>query len=148
MIRRAFEGIGWVHDRGYVHGAMLPEHVIVHPTEHGARLVGWSYSVRKGQRLTAISAARKSMYPASVMKREPATPVLDVQMLGGCATLLLSDKKGKLRSDVPGEVSTFLNACRSGKVKDGWDAYRAFDLVLGKCYGKRQYRAFAMPPQL
>lgn len=145
MIRRAFEGIGWVHSVGYVHGAMLPEHIIVHPTEHGARLVGWSYAVRAGRRITAISAGRKSMYPKSVFKREPAKPVLDVQLIGETAALLLSDRAGRPLADVPKDVATFFAQCRAGAISDGWEAYRAYDAVLGKTFGKRTYRAFEMP---
>jgi serine/threonine protein kinase len=145
MIRRVFEVLGWIHELGYVHGAVLPEHVLVHPTGHGARLVGWSYAVKTGQRLLAVSALRKDMYPPSVMSRKPATPVLDVQLVRECATILLSDKNGLLRADVPKALSAFLTKCKSGKVLDGWDAYREYNEVLKKCYGKREYRAFAMP---
>jgi|GEM_PF-938917 len=145
MIRRAFEGLGWVHSVGYVHGAVLPEHVIVHPTEHGARLVGWSYAVRAGARLTAISASRKGMYPPGVFRRERAKPVLDIQLAGECAALLLSDRNGKLRSDVPPGVAKFFADCREGRVRDGWEAYRTYDGVLKRHFGARTYRAFAMP---
>jgi hypothetical protein len=148
MIRRAFEGLGWVHSLGYVHGAVLPEHLLVHPVEHGARIVDWSYAVRTGQRITAISAARKNMYPGSVMRREPATPSVDVQMVAGCAWFLLSDKNGKSRSDVPDVIAKFLDECRVGRlVADGWDAYRWYNDALKQVYGKRKYRAFAMPPR-
>jgi len=145
MIRRAFEVLGWVHSLGYVHGAVLPEHLIVHPLEHGARLVGWSYAVKSGQRLTAISTSRKGMYPKSVFNREPTKPVLDIQLAAESTILLLSDAKGKLRADIPANVAAFFNQCRAGKIKDGWDAYRTFDEVLQKTYGKRAYRAFEMP---
>lgn len=142
MIRRAFEGVGWVHEQGFVHGAMLPEHVLVHPLEHGARIVGWSYAVKKGQKLTAISAARKKMYPPSVLRREPATAAIDVQMIGECAVFLCSGKNG----NVPKEVALFFDKCRAGEILDGWSAYHAYNEVLDKSYGKRAYRAFAMPP--
>lgn len=145
MIRRAFEGLGWVHSVGYVHGAVLPEHLLVHPLEHGARLIGWSYAVRAGYRLTAVSASRKGMYPPGVFRRDPANPSLDVQLAGECAVLLLSDQKGKLRTDVPPDIAAFFARCRAGKIRDGWDAYRTYDEVLQKTYGKRSYRAFAMP---
>lgn len=145
MVRRAMEGLGWVHEVGYVHGAVLPEHILVHPIGHSARLVGWSYAVKTGQKLTAVSAPRKGMYPPSVFAKEPATPKLDVQMLGATAELMLSDAKGAMRSDLPPEVVAFFLKCRRGEIADGWTAYRAYDEVLGKVYGKRAYRAFAMP---
>jgi hypothetical protein len=145
MLRRVFEGIGWVHSVGYVHGAMLPEHVLVHPLEHGGRLIDWTCAVRAGQRLTTISTTHKALYPAGVFRREPATPALDVQLIGTCGKLLLSDSSGALNADVPREMVTFLDACVNGRVASGWDAYRTFDDVLQKLYGKRAYRAFEMP---
>lgn len=148
MLRRTFGILGWIHSHDYVHGAALPEHILVHPADHGAKLVGWSYSVRKGQRITAISASRKAMYPASVLKKEPAKFALDVQMTAESAILLLSEKNGTLKSDVPKEIGTFLSGARSGAVKDGWDAYRDFDSVLTRVYGKRKYRPLAMPPRV
>jgi serine/threonine protein kinase len=145
MIRRVFEALGWIHSLGYVHGAVLPSHLLVHPIEHGARLIGWSYAVKTGQRLTAISAQCKSFYPASVMARQPVTGQLDVQLAARCAFMLLSTKDHKARSDVPKELTKFFDRCYAGKIGDGWDAYREYDEVLKKVYGKRQYRALAMP---
>jgi len=145
MMRRTLEVLGWVHANGIVHGAILPEHLLVHPIDHGAKLIGWSYSVPSGRKLLAMSVLRKGMYPTSVTDRKPATPVLDVQLAAETAIFLSSDEKGKLRSDVPPEVATFLSACRAGKIKDGWEAYRDYSEVLTKSYGKRKYRAFAMP---
>lgn len=145
MLRRCLEVLGWVHVSGLVHGAVLPEHLLVHPTDHGAKLIGWSYSVQAGQRITAISAQRASMYPASVRNREPATPVVDVKLLGQTAALMMSDERGRLRSDVPAQVATFVSACKTGKFKEAWEAYHEYNGVLTKCYGKRVYRALAMP---
>src|SRR5262249_26100225 len=107
MIRRVFEVLGWVHSLGYVHGAVLPEHVLIHPIEHGARLVGWSYAVQAGQRIKAISAARKNFYPSYVMRREAVTGKLDVQLAAECASLLIADKNLVMSTDVPNELAQF-----------------------------------------
>ena len=47
--RRVLEVLAWVHDAGWVHGAVLPEHVLVNAREHGALLVGWSSAARTGE---------------------------------------------------------------------------------------------------
>lgn len=145
MLRRTFEVLGWVHTHKYVHGAVLPEHVLVHPVEHGAKLVGWSYAVKAGQRLTAISSSRKGMYPGSVGRREAVNPALDVQMAVETACLLLSDRKGRVLDSIPRDIVNFFTLCRFGKIKDGWEAYTTYNEVLSNVYGKRKYRAFAMP---
>jgi hypothetical protein len=42
MWRRILELLAWLHASDVAHGAVLPEHVLVHPRDHGAVLVGWS----------------------------------------------------------------------------------------------------------
>ena len=46
---------------------------------------------------------------------------------------------------MPKDVATFFAQFREGKLREGWDAYRAYDGVLKSVFGKRAYRAFAMP---
>ena len=40
--RRVLGMMAFVHSRGWVHGDVRPEHVLVHPGDHGARLIGWA----------------------------------------------------------------------------------------------------------
>lgn len=47
--RRILEVLGFVHASGLVHGAVLPEHVVLHARDHGAALVGWSAAGRAGE---------------------------------------------------------------------------------------------------
>ena len=44
MWRRLLVAIGAAHRAGLIHGAVLPDHVMVHPAEHGLVLVDWCYS--------------------------------------------------------------------------------------------------------
>jgi serine/threonine protein kinase len=36
------EVLGFVHRHGWCHGDVRPEHALVHPQDHGVRLIGWS----------------------------------------------------------------------------------------------------------
>lgn len=45
MFKRLLVGIGFAHLQGVVHGAVVPSHVLVHPTEHGAKIIDWSYAL-------------------------------------------------------------------------------------------------------
>jgi len=40
--RRVVEQLDWLHRNGVGHGAVLPEHVLVHPRDHSVAIVGWS----------------------------------------------------------------------------------------------------------
>ncbi len=45
--RRMLEVLNFVHRQGWCHGDIRPEHALVHPADHGVRLIGWS-DARKG----------------------------------------------------------------------------------------------------
>ena len=44
--RRMLEVLNFVHCHGWSHGDVRPEHALVHPHDHGVRLIGWA-SARK-----------------------------------------------------------------------------------------------------
>lgn len=44
--RRVLGMLAFVHSRGWVHGDVRPEHLLIHPGDHGARLIGWASAQR------------------------------------------------------------------------------------------------------
>ena len=44
MWRRLLTALGWAHRARLVHGAVFPEHVLIHPELHGLVLVDWCYA--------------------------------------------------------------------------------------------------------
>lgn len=40
--RRMLDGLHFTHAQGWSHGNVRPEHALVHPRDHGVRLIGWS----------------------------------------------------------------------------------------------------------
>ena len=51
--KRLLETLGFLHRAGWVHGAIAPEHVLLHPRDHGAVLAGWSALEPRGPSRTA-----------------------------------------------------------------------------------------------
>ena len=45
MYKRILAALGFIHSKGVIHGAILPTHVLVHPIEHGAKILDWSYAL-------------------------------------------------------------------------------------------------------
>jgi serine/threonine protein kinase len=45
--RRMLDVLGFIHNHGWCHGDVRPEHALVHPEDHAVRLIGWG-SARKG----------------------------------------------------------------------------------------------------
>ncbi|NUU26323.1 MAG: molecular chaperone DnaJ, partial [Streptomycetaceae bacterium] len=44
MWRRLLVALGYAHRAGVVHGAVVPDHVLIHPQDHGLVLVDWCYA--------------------------------------------------------------------------------------------------------
>ena len=68
MWRRVLEVLAFVHDSGWVHQDLVPENLLVHPTDHGVQIIGWSHaenpgrdSALCGQDLTQIAWALRAL---------------------------------------------------------------------------------------
>lgn len=66
--------IGWIWNRllpileyahlfEYVHGAVTPDNILVHPQTHSVLLTNWEYTAAYGARLRVVPSSRRSMYP-------------------------------------------------------------------------------------
>lgn len=62
--RRILGVLSFVHDQGWSHGDVRPEHALVHPQDHGVRLIGWA-SAQKG--VSAKDQAKDLMRSAAIL---------------------------------------------------------------------------------
>lgn len=134
MWRRLLVGLGWAHRAGVVHGAVLEDHVLIHPREHGLVLIDWCYS---GTRPTAIVAARKDAYPPEVIDDKTATEATDIFMATGLMRRLIR---------MPEPMRRFADGCRYPaprmRPQDAWALLKEFDELLDNLYGPRTFRPF------
>jgi serine/threonine protein kinase len=139
--RRLLTGLGWAHRAGVVHGAVLPEHVLIHPERHGVVLVDWCYSVAPGQPVAAIVSRHRAAYPPEVLDKRPATPATDIHMASGLALRLIADP--------PAPIRRFAAGCRYAaprmRPQDAWQLLAELDELLEKLYGPRTFRPFTVP---
>jgi len=87
--RRVLETLAFVHESGWTHGDLSPEHFLVHPRDHGVRVIGWS-------------AARNVADPSAVTR--------DLQQAAWTIRMLLSGDGDVplMRPDVPPPLATLL----------------------------------------
>jgi hypothetical protein len=157
--RRLLWILGYVHERGLIHGAVWPCHIMIHPTEHGLKLVDWCYSVKKPDEgeFTAIKAvvpAYKSWYPKEVLDKQTPTSGTDIFMavrsmiylMGGDAVI------GSMNDNVPKGIRAFLKGCsrpnQRFRPQEAWLLLPEFDELLermGPPYWPRKFRTFKMP---
>ncbi|MEU5694082.1 adenylate cyclase [Actinosynnema sp. NPDC020468] len=140
MHRRLLRAVAGAHRVGLVHGAIVPENVLVHPRQHGIVLVGWSFAVERDQRLLATSAAFRDAYPPEVLDRQPVTAALDVHMAHGVMLDMLAQNEKRQRR--------FALGCRQrdpDRRPDAVDLLDEYDALLHDLYGDREFRPFAVP---
>lgn len=151
MFKRTLVGIGFAHKNGVVCGSVLPSHVLVHPTEHGAKLMDWSFAVEAGDHLHAISGGFRDYYPPEVFEKEKALPATDIYMAAKCAVALLGGnvKTNEIPTLVPEKIRYFFYKClvknASRRPQDAWDLHVEFDKLLQEIVGKPTYRKLVMP---
>jgi serine/threonine protein kinase len=149
MWRRLLAGLGFAHRAGVLHGAVLPDHVMIHPEEHGLVLVDWCYSVPgcyahtdPSGRVPAMVDRYAGWYPPEVPGRRPASPATDIFMATRCITDLMGDK-------APKAMRSFARGCtlpaQNRRPADAWRLLAEFDELLERLYGPRRFRPFHMP---
>lgn len=138
MFRRLLAGLGWAHRVGVVHGAVLEEHVLIHPGEHGLALVDWCYS---GDHVTAVVKRRRDAYPPEVFQGRRICPATDIYMAAGLLERLVGD-------GLPKAMRRFADGCSYDRPRmrpqDCWALLGEFDELLHKLYGPRKFRPFTM----
>jgi hypothetical protein len=134
--KRLLELLGWVHEAGFAHGAVLPPHVLVHPRAHGATLVGWSAAGALGEPLPAVSAAWPDLYP--LRPGEPLTAAADLAM----AARTVRDLAG---GGLPGDLGTLLDEAAGGAWSHAWALRDRLDTEIRAAYGPPSYNPLSMP---
>lgn len=149
IFKRLLECLGAVHKQGIVHTAILPEHVLVFPRNHGISLIDWKTATKPGSTVTSISVARRNFYAPEILNRQPVGEATDIFMAAGCimwlgcGNLLLKDA-----TSVPRQMLAFLRSCMLEKYSmrptDAWALHQEFsDMLLG-LYGKPRFVELTM----
>jgi hypothetical protein len=153
--KRTLELLGWMHRSGWVHGAVLPAHLLVNARDHGVVLAGWSAATPNAQsareRLPVCSASQREMYPEAQWDGAPATPRTDLTMAARSVLKVIGGDVASRRipSATPAPLAALLEAYvddRSTARSD--DAWAVKDLVsaAGKAaYGPPRFHRLHMP---
>ena len=150
VLKRLLEQLGWVHRAGVVHGAVVPSHVLIHPRDHGAVLVGWSAASAwaDGQARPLVTLPRQwlKMYPAASPQDVMATPSLDVAMACLCARAMggWTDAVEEPFSELPAPLKAVFKRGASGVVDDAWALRDELVTASAEAYGPPAYHPLKM----
>lgn len=153
MYRRLLVALGFAHQAGYAHGAVLPQNVWIHPEKHGLVLTGWAHAAVLDLEEDGPGNAGfvgkypgfESWYPTDRF----VWPGTDIYMAAACAVALLGgdgeDPKSRI-DGVPGEYHAFFHGSLTSnqRLNDAWTVLEYFDALLERLYGPRVYREFRM----
>ncbi len=147
LFKRVLELLGFVHRAGWVHGAVLPPHVLVHPRDHGAILVGWSATTALdgAERLPAVSGNWRQFYPSQALAGGEVTPATDIAMAAR-SVLAAAGAKGFDRAPaLPAPLARLLVDAASGRHDDAWALVNEVQQVSLTCFGPPSYHPIRMP---
>lgn len=150
MWRRALRILGYVHHRGYTHGAVTPDHLMMDLANHNITLVGWTAAVKEGP-LKIIAPAYRDLYPHEMANKQPAEEALDLYMLGKVIIRLLGGdtKTNSVPKGVPKQMGLMLRGCTmeapQHRFDNAWWLHDEVNLHLIKWFGPRKFRVFTMP---
>ncbi len=159
MWRRLLVVLGLAHANRVIHGAVLPDHILIHPDLHGLVLVDWSSSFicndPEGwdRRLRVVSRAYEPWYPPEVVQGDPFRPGADIYMAARCMVYLMGGNplNGELPSHIPEALVRFFQGCSlpgpKRRPQDAWQLLEEFDALIQHLWGPRTFRPFHINPR-
>ena len=140
VFKRLLTVLGFCHQQGVLHGAVLPCHALIHPESHSLRLVGWGQSVAVGRPVLTLSPRFTDWYPPEVRKSQPASEATDIYLAARCVL--------QLAGDVPPAMRRFFETCLLEGMRmrpsDAWALQDEFDVLLGRLYGPPKFHPLSM----
>ncbi len=148
--RRLLMAMAVGHQMDVIHGAILPEHVLVHPDGHGLILIDWCYGIRVGEKVSAISSPYQAWYPKEVLAKAEAGCGVDIAMAARVMVYLLGGdvSTGALPNTIDKKFHAYFRACLLDNVRirpqDAVVLIRDFNRLIDSLW-KRAFHTFLMP---
>lgn len=152
IFKRLLTAIGFANQTGFVHGGVLPSHVMVHARNHGLQLIGWGQSVRGAQRIRHVSTKFKDWYPPEVIgaNKRSAMPSTDIYMAAKCLVYLAGGDpvSNSMPDNMPKQIRAFLRSClmegQAMRPGDAWELLDQFEELLRGLYGQPKFQELVM----
>ncbi len=130
-----------------VHGAIVPDHVLVHPVTHEPLHIGWGHAVERpaerSAKIVTIIDRYQDWYPPEVFRKEVPTHQTDLYMAGKTMVYLLGGDVARNRfpSHVPEPIVRIVKRCLETEVArrppDGLALMNDFFEVAKKLWGRK-----------
>ncbi|MES1184074.1 MAG: hypothetical protein ABUL60_09670 [Myxococcales bacterium] len=138
--RRALELLDWLHRSGIIHGAILPEHILLDAREHSVGLVGFSCAGAAGTPLAALDPRQSDFYPAGNVPKQTLVPAADLAMLARCIVHALGGEPARVPSHVPAPLARLLAEHVTGNATVApLELSRNVSEVARECFGPPKF---------
>ncbi len=150
MFNRVLEALGFVHEQGYVHGAVLPPHLLFHPENHGLLVVGWIHAEKANTSLKLVPERFKDWYPPECKKKHPATPSVDIYLAAKSLIYLAGGDPvlNLMPEHVPPAIERFVKGCLlespTMRSQSAWNVRQEFGAILEGLYGPPAFHPLDM----
>ncbi|BCM93928.1 hypothetical protein IAD21_05823 [Abditibacteriota bacterium] len=148
IFRRLLLTLWMSHLKGYIHGGVTPDHVLIFPEEHGIVLLDWTCAAKVGEEyVPAINPEYQEYYPPELLRKEVAAPSADIFMAASTALYMLGSNPATLR--IPDTVSEGLKrallSCLAPVARRRPQDAEIFHNEFGNLLGKRTYSHMVIP---
>jgi hypothetical protein len=145
IMNRILECLHFANHCGIAHGAITPNHVVIHTDSHTGNLIDWTAATTADNRTVPYMEDRYIAYYApETQATKVATGATDIYMAGWCLVYVLggSPETRELPIDVPGPIRDFINKCVQPKPRNRPKlntAFEEFRQVLKSVYGPPRF---------
>jgi len=144
--KRTLESLGFIHAAGWIHGAVLPAHLLVNARDHGVVLAGFSRAVRAGEKLAAITRDAKAFYPDDVATGAAVDVRTDLAMSARAILFVLGGDPLRAPSRVPAPFARLLETTAvTPWARDAWALVEDASQVARDVFGPPKFVPFDMP---
>lgn len=144
--RRALELLGWLHLSGFVHGALLPEHLLVNARDHALRFVGFSCAARPGARLAVVSEKDQALYPEALLSGGELSAHSDRIMLARTLLQVWGGSPLHATHAMPAELAQLIEHEASGaSTLEAWPLSDEVSAVAKHCFGPPKFVELRLP---
>jgi serine/threonine protein kinase len=136
--RRLLVALGLAHRAGVLHGAVVPDHILIDSSEHGLVLTNWCYA-SAGDPIPAVLRRYRDWYAPEIAARARPTFGTDIYLATKCMVALLD-------ANAPAALTQFARGCllpaATARPDDAWSLLAELDEVLARTYGPRRFRSW------
>lgn len=142
LFKRLLELLGFVHQSGFVHGAVTPDHILVQPYDHGATLIGWTCAVPWSGRPRRLVARSRTWTPLYGGVWE-ASPALDIAM--AARSVAAGTNWSTMKTAPRAVLKAVFDEASSGSVDDAWGLAERLTAASRTAFGPPAHHPLEMP---